>query len=110
MYILYCAVPSAAPTSVRVSGVTSSSITVQWEAVDCIHHNGDITGYSLRYGVEGSTEGDRSVEMISGDSGGGMYTIVGLCVATVYTVEVAAVNNVGIGVNSGIIHQLNLGM
>ena len=46
--------PSAAPTSVSVSEDTSSSITVQWGAVDCIHHNGDITGYSVLYGVQGS--------------------------------------------------------
>ena len=90
--------PSAAPTSVRVSAVTSSSITVQWGAVDCIHHNGDITGYSVRYGVQGTAEGDR--EMATGDFSGGMYNISGLSAATVYTVEVAAVNSVGTGVYS----------
>ena len=92
--------PSAAPTSVRVSAVTSSSITVQWGAVDCIHRNGDITGYSVRYGVQGTAEGDRTVQMATGDSSGGMYTISGLSAATVYTVEVAAVNSVNTGVYS----------
>ena len=38
-------VPSAPPISVSVSEVTSSSITVQWGPVDCIHRNGDITDY-----------------------------------------------------------------
>ena len=42
--------PSAPPTSVNVSDVTPSSITVQWGPVDCIHRNGDITGYSVQYG------------------------------------------------------------
>ena len=88
--------PSAAPTSVSASS-TSSSITVQWGAVDCIHRNGDITGYSVRYGVQGSGEGDRTVEIASGDSSGGMYQISGLSSATVYTIEVAAVNSAGIG-------------
>ena len=92
--------PSTAPTSVSVSEVTSSSITVQWGAVDCIHRNGDITGYSVRYGVQGSAEGDRTVEMVSGDSSGGMYVISGLSAATVYTVEVAAVNRADTGVYS----------
>ena len=101
--------PSAAPTSVRESGVTSSSITVQWQAVDCIHHNGDITGYSVRYGVQGTAEGDRTVKMATGDSSGGMYTISGLPAATVYTVEVAAVNSVDIGVYSSPIDQLTSG-
>ena len=92
--------PSAAPTSVSVSEVTSSSITVQWMAVDCIHRNGDITGYSVWYGVQGSSEGDRTVEMFSGDSSGGMYQISGLSAVYVYSIEVAAVNSAGTGVFS----------
>ena len=101
--------PSAAPTSVRVSNVTSSNITVQWGAVDCIHHNGDITGYSVRYGVQGTAEGDRTVKMATGDSNGGMYTISGLSAATVYTVEVAAVNSVDTGVYSDLLTSLTSG-
>ena len=81
-------------------GSTTSTITVQWGAVDCIHRNGDITGYSVWYGVQGTAEGDRTVKMATGDSSGGMYTISGLSAATVYTVEVAAVNSVGTGVYS----------
>ena len=87
----------AAPTSVSVYEVTSSSITVQWWAVDCIHRNGDITGHSVRYGVQGSGEGDRTVEVASGDSSGGMYQISGLSAATVYAIEVAQVNIAGTG-------------
>ena len=88
--------PSAAPTSVSVSEVTSSSITVQWGEVDCIHRNGDITGYSVRYGVQGS--GTQTVSV----SGGGatMTTISGLTPSTIYSIEVAAVNNAGTGVYS----------
>ena len=93
--------PSAPPTSVNLSDVTSSSITVQWGAVDCIHRNGDITGYSVQYGVQGSAEGDRTVVMASGDSSGGMYEISGLNSSTNYTIEVAAVNSAGTGVYSG---------
>ena len=92
--------PSAPPTSVSTSAVTSSSITVQWGAVDCIHHNGDITGYSVRYGVQGSAEGDRTVVMASGGSSGGLYVIFGLSPSTTYTIEVAAVTSAGTGVYS----------
>ena len=91
--------PSAALSDVSASS-TFSSITVQWGAVDCSHRNGNITGYSVRYGVQGSGEGDRTVEMASGDSSGGMYQISGLSAAAVYTIEVAAVNNAGTGVYS----------
>ena len=82
------------------ASTTFSSITVQWGAVDCIHRNGDITGYSVRYGVQGSGAGDRTVEVASGDSSGGMYLISGLSVAAVYTIEVVAVNSAGTGVYS----------
>ena len=92
--------PSAPPTSVNLSDVTSSSITVQWGAVDCIHRNGDITGYSVQYGVQGSAEGDRTVVMASEDSSGGMHEISGLTPSTNYTIEVAAVNSAGTGVHS----------
>ena len=100
--------PSAAPTPKSI-GSTTSSITVQWGAVDCIHHNGVITGYSVRYGVQGSAEGDKTVEMATGGSNGGMDTISGLPAATVYTVEVAAVNSVGTGVYSDPITVVTIG-
>ena len=80
--------PSAAPTSVSVSEDTSSSITVQWGAVDCIHHNGDITGYSVRYGVQGS--GSTQTMSVSGGSVTAA-TISGLTASTNYSIEVAAV-------------------
>ena len=87
--------PSAAPTSVSVSEVTFSSITVQWGAVDCIHHNGDITGYSVQYGVQGSVRQTMNV------SGGSVTeaTISGLTASTTYSIEVAAVtgeNRIGV--------------
>ena len=85
--------------------MTSSSITVQWGTVDCIHSNGDITGYSVRYGVQGMGEGDRTVQMASGDSSGGIYQISGLQSSTNYMIEVAAVNNFGTGVYSTNVFQ-----
>ena len=93
----HLSVPSAAPISVSVSEVTSSSITVQWGAVDCIHRNGDITGYSVRYGVQGSG----STQTVSVSGPGAMdIDISGLMPDTSYAVEVAAENAGGIGVYS----------
>ena len=88
MFTVAIPAPSAAPTSVSVSEVTSSSITVQWGAVNCSDRNGDITGYSVRYGVQ--------TESVSG--GGATQTIIsGLTASTEYSIEVAAVNSAGIG-------------
>ena len=86
--------PSAAPTSVSVSEVTSSSITVQWEAVACVGRNGDITGYSVRYGVQGN--GNTQTKNISGASVT-ETTISGLIPYTTYSIAVAAVNSAGTG-------------
>ena len=94
-----CTAPSAAPTSVSVSEVTSSSITVQWGAVDCIHRNGDI-GYSVRYGVQGS--GSTQTMNVSGGSVT-EATISGLTLSTTYSIEVAAVNSAGTGAYSDVI-------
>ena len=85
--------------------VTSSSITVQWEMVPCIHRNGDITGYSVQYTGGGSTQ----TMSVSGDSSGGMVTISGLSPATMYTVEVAAETSAGPGVYSGPVPTLTSG-
>ena len=90
--------PSAPPSSVRVSVNSSTSITVHWGPVECRHRNGEITGYWVRYGVVGSSEEDRSVQMVSRDSSGGMATIQALSKKTVYTVGVAAVTSSGTGV------------
>ena len=89
--------PSAPPTSVSTSDVTSFSITVQWGAVDCIHRNGDITGYSVRYGVQGS--GSTQTESVSGGAAT-EATISGLTKDTSYEIEVAGVNSAGVGVYS----------
>ena len=81
--------PSAPPDSVTVAGMTSSTLTVQWGMVPCIHRNGEITGYSVRYSGGGSTQTVTVVEM--------EVTIQDLMPSTNYFIEVAAVNNAGIG-------------
>ena len=85
--------PSAPPTSVRVSEVTSSSITVQWGPVDCIHRNGDITGYSVQYGQVGS--GSTQTMLVTGTPR--RYMISGLMSSTMYSIEVAAGTSNGTG-------------
>ena len=87
-------VPSAAPSTVSVSKMTASSITVQWSAVDCIHHNGDILGYSVRYRVVGS-ESTHTFNVSGSDKFAA--NILNLLSATKYEVDVAAFNAVGTG-------------
>ena len=96
----YYAAPSAPPTFVTVSVENSTSVTIEWGPVDCRHQNGEITGYAVMYGEEGSSEGDKSVQMVSGDSSGGMVLISGLTKETIYTFELAAHTSVSIGVYS----------
>ena len=93
--------PSAPPTSVNASNVTSFNITVQWGAVNCIHHNGDITGYSVQYGVE------QKVHVSGGTTN--EFTIPELETATTYKIEVAAVNSAGTGVYSDPVFVLTSG-
>ena len=100
--------PSAAPRSVRISEVTSSSITVHWGThwgtVPCIHRNGDITGYSVQYGVVGG----ESVQNMPVSQDIRQTTLSGLISYTDYTVSVAAMNIKGTGVYSdGIIIKTN---
>ena len=73
-----------------VSDVTASSITVQWEPVDCIHQNGDITGYLVLYSGEEDLTGSLAVSQDE-------VTITGLSSSTNYFIEVAAVNSVDTG-------------
>ena len=106
LLLTFLSAPSIAPTSVNVSEVTFSSITVQWGAVDCIHRNGDITGYRVQYGVQGN----RSTQTKNVSGGVATQTIIsGLTPSTNYSIEVAAVNNVGTGVYSNVIFQLTRG-
>ena len=65
--------------------------------MNCREENGDITGYWVKYGVQGSGEGDRSAVMVTRESSGGRYEIIGLTPSTSYSIEVAAVNSNGTG-------------
>ena len=91
-------VPSAPPSSVRLSVVSSTSIDVHWgRPENCSQWNGEITGYFVKYRKKGSGE---RYKYLSIDSSGGMTTLSGLTKQTVYTVQVAARTSGGTGVYS----------
>ena len=95
-FLMFSAAPSGPPTSVSATS-TPTTIDVQWGAVDCIHRNGDITGYSVWYGVQGSE--NRETVSVLGE-GATNIRISGLNSSTIYTVQVAAENLVGLGMYS----------
>ena len=72
----------------QVSEVTSYSFTVQWGTVECVHRNGEIAEYHVRYG-EVSSEG-RQVKIVSAEQGR-ETTVHGLNSSTEYSVDIAAV-------------------
>ena len=100
--VLSLTAPSAPPSSVTVTGVTSSTISVQWGSVPCIHQNGDITGYSVQYEVMGS--GNTQTMPVSG-AATTQTTISGLTPSTNYSVQVAAESTGGIGVYSNPVYE-----
>ena len=86
---------------------SSTSITVQWGSVPCIHQNGAITGYSVQYGVMGS--GNTENMTVNGASTT-QTTISGLNPSTTYSIRVAAVNNQLIGTYSSSENELTEGV
>ena len=89
--------PSTPPTFVGVSDINSLNITIKWGPVECIQRNGDITGYSLKYGVQRSRH--TTTKNISGGDTT-EATIDGLDAATNYSIQVAAVNRADVGAYS----------
>ena len=100
------AAPSAPPSSVSATVESSTSITVQWGEVPCIHQNGVITGYSVQYEVMGS--GDTQTVAVDG-AAATETAITGLTPSTTYSISVAGVNQL-IGVYSSTVNELTKGL
>ena len=83
--------------------MTSTAITVQWGEVDCVHRNGDITGYTVQYG-EVESESIQTVHVASDVT---QTTISGLITNALYHIQVAAVNSAGEGEYSRSIEGIN---
>ncbi len=81
-------------------GVTT--ITIEWNEVECADRNGDITSYGIRYGPSSTQSLNRSVETIS-DPNNRTFSIDDLTIHTNYSFEVAASNRHDIGPYSTVI-------
>ncbi len=75
-------------------GVTT--ISIEWNDVECADRNGDITSYSVRYGPSSTLSSDRIVETIS-DPNSRTFSVGRLLIRTDYSFEMAASNRHGIG-------------
>ena len=96
-YIKSCSVctplaPSGAPRHLAAQTITSTSVVLTWNEVDCLQQNaGDVTGYIIVY------FGDSKTATYSSDSVSRTYTVQGLNPFTEYSFSVAAVNSIGTG-------------
>ena len=95
VYLHSLTVPSAPPSSLDVCVVNSSTITVEWGEVPCIHQNGVITGYSVRYQVVGGPNTGTMVNITGGSIS--KTTISNLDSSTNYSIQVAAKSSAGTG-------------
>ena len=87
------AAPTASPTSVVASEIASLKIRVVWGPVECIHRNGAITSYRVCHTNLGTLS-----EICAPSSGDGATSLdIPVSSAALYSVRVAAVNDVGEG-------------
>ena len=70
--------------------MTSRSITVTWGTIECIEHNGIITGYTVVFQEQGGAN-------VPGNTVDRTFSATGLTPFTNYTFQVAGVNDVGTG-------------
>ena len=84
-------VPSNPPEGITARK-TPVNITIAWQPVDCKFRNGNITGYVIRHSEMGSVD-----KIMDGNTTNKHYTVIDLLPATKYVIEVAAMNNAGIG-------------
>ncbi len=76
-------------------GVTT--ITIEWNEVECTDRNGDITSYSVHYGPSSTPSSSRAVKTVTGPNR--ILSVGGLTIHINYSFEVAAsnLNRHGIG-------------
>ena len=74
-----------------VPTMTSRSISMFWDAIDCIDRNGEITGYTVEFWEEDGA--GIPGEVVNQTT----FTASGLTPHTNYTFRVAGVNSNGIG-------------
>ena len=78
--------------SLNASFVSVTSITIQWDRVDCLERNGFTDGYRLVYYPTLSSNDRIARNLVGTQSSHRMFSITGLSPRTSYTFEVQAAN------------------
>ena len=89
--IVFHVAPTGAPRNVTPS-MTSRSIMVTWDTIECIEQNGIITGYTVVFQEQGGAN-------VTGNTMDRTrtYSATEFTPFTIYTFQVAGVNDVGTG-------------
>jgi hypothetical protein len=98
VYLAPISAPTSAPTNVVVTPLNAGA-SVSWTALtDTLNNNGGsaITGYSVEYTPSGGSSSTLSVSGVSSTA----VTIPNLTISTQYSIRVAAVNSLGVGLYS----------
>ena len=99
---IYCqlyifSAPSGMPQNLAIISSTSTSVTISWNSVECIHRNGLIIHYIVSYSeLENGIPTIKTVRSSEPDDGGS-YTATGLEPSASYLFLVAAINSIGLG-------------
>lgn len=89
---LHSLAPSGAPQSVTSTVLNGTTVSIDWDPVDCNRTNGFIRGYILSFGI---VDGVSSLKHI--DSTQLNITLAGLRILTAYNFSVTAFTVKGIG-------------
>jgi hypothetical protein len=89
MYTLPPVAPSAPPSDL-VTSSDSSSVSLSWNPPPTKDHNGQLTGYTVKYGLSADAQSSKP-------TCGTSVTIGGLNSNTEYTFQVSAMNAAGNG-------------
>ena len=88
--------PNAPPQNVNNTNTSSTTITVEWDGVECLQRNTRITGYTVHYDPP-SSDGKNEVTADGNGFTGGSVTLTGLSPLTNYSIQVAADSGLGRG-------------
>ena len=91
---LASAVPSIAPTIIRIVSLSNSSIQVTWNTLSPVDLNGNLAGYTVRYRV--SLLPDVYETRVTA-AGTNTLIITGLQIFSTYSVSVRAASQAGAG-------------
>ena len=89
-----CIGPAGFPGNLNSTLSTATTITLTWDQLNCVDHNGVITGYRIQYGII-TTD---NLMMVTGAAASDRtFTASRLVPLTTYMFRIAAVNSDGVG-------------